>query len=68
MIESGILMRTINDYLQKNLCFGVSIKLPIMNCHGCLYRKEEWRDNNHCYMFKDKPEGNRCGQFKDNRK
>ena len=60
-------MRTINDYFE-NLFRSLSDKLPIMDCHGCLYRKEEWRSDGYCYMFKDKPEGNRCGQFKDNRK
>lgn len=37
--------------------------LPAMNCESCLYRTEAWRDGNYCYMFKDKPDGDRCGQF-----
>lgn len=38
--------------------------LPMMDCDHCLFRQESWRDGGHCYMFREKPEGDRCGQFK----
>ena len=38
--------------------------LPIMDCDNCLYIRYDWRDGGHCYMFRDKPDGDRCGQFK----
>lgn len=37
--------------------------LPLMNCKDCQYQDNK-EDGCHCYMFKDKPEGDRCGQFK----
>ena len=33
------------------------------NCEQCLYRKPDWRDGGHCYMFRERP-GERCGQFR----
>ena len=39
--------------------------LPIMDCQNCLYRQEEWRNGGHCYMFREQPAGDRCGQFKE---
>lgn len=38
--------------------------LPLMDCDNCQHRQVTWRDGGHCYMFKDKPEGAHCGQFK----
>ena len=38
--------------------------LPKMDCERCLYRAEQWRDDGHCYMFRDKPDGTHCGQFR----
>lgn len=38
--------------------------LPLMDCQNCFHRQEHWRDGGHCYMFREKPEGDRCGQFK----
>lgn len=34
------------------------------DCANCLYRQEEMRDGGHCYMFRDEPDGDACGQFK----
>lgn len=61
MVIPSVLRQCIEGYMMPE------VRLPIMNCHGCLYRQEEWRDGGHCYMFHEKPEGTRCGQFKDNR-
>lgn len=36
--------------------------LPLMDCDHCQYK--QWADGGHCYMFRDKPDGDRCGQFK----
>jgi hypothetical protein len=33
------------------------------DCPNCEYSKLE-SDGCHCYMFRSKPEGNKCGQFK----
>lgn len=36
--------------------------LPIADCPNCQYMKME-HDGGHCYMFLDKPEGDKCGQM-----
>ena len=36
--------------------------LPLMDCDHCQYK--QWHDGGHCYMFRNKPDGDRCGQFK----
>lgn len=38
--------------------------LPMMDCDKCMYRLAGWRDGGHCYMFRTKPAGDRCGQMK----
>lgn len=51
-------------------CIGIvpymmpDVLLPPMNCEQCQHRREKWRDGGHCYMFREKPPGDRCGQFK----
>ena len=37
--------------------------LPPMDCENCVYHTESWRDGGHCYMFREQPSGDRCGQF-----
>jgi hypothetical protein len=36
--------------------------LPVMDCPNCFHSLTP--DGGHCYMFRNKPEGDRCGQFK----
>lgn len=42
--------------------------LPIMDCDHCLYMQlqgeDELAEGCHCYMFRVKPAGDRCGQMK----
>lgn len=38
--------------------------LPIMDCDNCQWRDKQWRDGGHCYMFREKPSGTRCGQMR----
>lgn len=42
--------------------------LPIMDCPNCQWMKfmapDEKAAGLHCYMFREKPEGDRCGQMK----
>lgn len=38
--------------------------LPPADCDNCFYRDPELRDEGHCYMFRDRPDDGRCGQFK----
>ncbi len=37
--------------------------LPIMDCANCQWHTAEWQDGGHCYMFREKPAGDRCGQM-----
>ncbi len=37
--------------------------MPIVDCNKCAWDKFPHPDA-HCYMFKDSPRDNRCGQFK----
>jgi hypothetical protein len=37
--------------------------MPAKDCLRCIYRTEAWRDGGHCYMFRDDPPGDECGQF-----
>ena len=39
-------------------------ELPPKDCDACMFRKEEWRDGGHCYMFREEPSGDLCGQFR----
>lgn len=56
------------ERLLLGMC-GLPIELlPIMDCENCQHRNAAWRDGGHCYMFREKPEGDRCGQFKAARK
>lgn len=40
---------------------------PMMDCERCQYMRlkgeEEAAAGLHCYMFRDKPDGDRCGQM-----
>lgn len=38
-------------------------RLPLKDCARCQYRAELLGDGGHCYMFRDEPAGDRCGQF-----
>lgn len=46
-------------------CCGctMTIDLPSKDCAKCVHREEDWRDGGHCYMFREEPEGENCGQF-----
>jgi hypothetical protein len=37
--------------------------LPLMDCEKCQWREEDFRDEGHCYMFREKPSGAFCGQL-----
>lgn len=37
---------------------------PMMDCKSCTYRNHPPSSGEHCYMFRDKPRGTRCGAFK----
>lgn len=36
--------------------------LPLMDCQNCVHIKNP--ELGHCYMFRVKPDGDHCGQFK----
>ena len=38
--------------------------LPDMDCESCVFRKPELREKAHCYMFREQPAGDKCGQYK----
>ena len=38
--------------------------MPDMDCANCQWHAADWRDGGHCYMFREKPEGDKCGQMK----
>lgn len=37
--------------------------LPVADCKNCVYGSLN-ASGGHCYMFKEKPEGDRCGQMR----
>jgi hypothetical protein len=48
-----------------NESLGMEELLPKADCTNCKHGGDTWKEEDcHCYMFKEKPEGNRCGQFK----
>ena len=43
---------------------GTEKALTKMPCSRCLHRNDKLRGDGYCYMFRTKPEGQFCGQFK----
>lgn len=46
-------------------------ELPAKDCQHCEYHADDLRDDGkggklHCYMFRDEPESDYCGQFRPN--
>jgi len=45
-----------------------TVSVPIMDCERCKFMRmrgeAEEEAGLHCYMFRDKPDGDRCGQMK----
>jgi len=38
--------------------------MPDMDCANCQWHAADWRDGGHCYMFREKPDGDKCGQMR----
>ena len=62
-VAASILVRMLGtDYMMP------AVMLPMMDCDRCEYMRirgdAEEAAGLHCYMFRDKPDGDRCGQMK----
>lgn len=47
----------------RDVRFGEVLILPLKDCVNCAW-KAFGEPGGHCYMFREEPAGDRCGQFK----
>lgn len=56
-------MREIEMLIAMGLARTPERDLPLADCKNCEYGALN-ASGGHCYMFKEKPEGDRCGQMR----
>lgn len=53
----------LSDVLNELAAAASNCATKPKNCDKCLYRTAPWRDDGHCYMFRDDFESATCGQY-----